>query len=46
VRARGEVFDAAFPLAEALQQFQAMRVTERLGDLREAGEHRLFRTWA
>jgi hypothetical protein len=41
-RPRGKFFDAALALREVFQQFQPMRVTERLGHLSEAGEDRLF----
>jgi hypothetical protein len=42
----GEVFDAPLALSEMFEEFQSMRMTERLGDLGEADEHTLFRTEA
>jgi hypothetical protein len=38
------VFDAALALPEMFQDFEAMGVSERLRDLREAGKYVLFRT--
>ena len=38
VRPRRKFFDAALALRDVLQQLQPMRVTKRLGHLREAGE--------
>lgn len=35
-------FDAAFTLCEVLQQFQPVRMPERLSHLGKAGENRLF----
>jgi hypothetical protein len=45
-RPGGEVFDAPLALAKMFEQFEAMGVAERLGDLGEAGEHALFGTRA
>ena len=42
----GQVVDAALALSEMLQDFEAMGVSERLRDLREAGKYVLFRTHA
>jgi hypothetical protein len=42
----GEIFDAPLALAEMFEQFEAMGVTERLGDLSQTYEHTLFRTEA
>jgi hypothetical protein len=41
--ARRRHFDAALALRQLLQNFQPMRVSERLGDRRELGEQRRFR---
>ena len=41
-----QILDAALALAEMFEQFETMRVTERLRDLGEAGEYVLFRTHA
>jgi hypothetical protein len=41
-----EVIDAALALAEMLQQFKPMRVTERLRDLGKTGEDALLWTEA
>jgi hypothetical protein len=38
----GQVFDAALALPEMFQDFEAMGVSERLRDRREAGKYVLF----
>jgi hypothetical protein len=40
----GEVFDAPLALAEMFEQFETMRVTERLRDLGKTAENLLLRT--
>jgi len=40
------MLDAALALPEMLEQFEPMRMTERLRDLGKAGEHLLLRTHA
>jgi len=45
-RALSEVFDAPFTLAEMFEQFEPMRMTERLSDLGETSENALLRTGA
>ena len=40
---RREVFDAPLALTEMFEQFEAMGVTECLGDLGETSEDTLFR---
>src|SRR6516162_1292922 len=42
-RPGGEVFDAPLALAEMLEQFEPVRMAERLRDLGETGKYTLFR---
>jgi len=44
--ALSEVFDAPFTLAEMFEQFEPIRMSERLSDLGETSEHALFGTGA
>jgi hypothetical protein len=43
-RAFGQILDAALALPEMFEQFEPMRMSERLRDLGETGEYLLFRT--
>ncbi len=43
---RRQILDAALGLAEMFEQFETMRVTERLSDPRQTGEYVLFWTHA
>jgi len=45
-RPRRQILDAALALPEVLEQFETMRMAERLGDLSQAGEYVLFRPHA
>ena len=45
-RAGRQILDAALALPEMFEQFEPMRMAERLGDLGEACKNLLFRTRA